>query len=737
MATLGVYWHVTNHEFINYDDDLYVTDNHNVQAGLRLESITWSFTATHASNWHPLTWMSHMLDCQLFGMNPGWHHLTNLFFHIANALLLFLAFKRMTGDSWQSGFVAALFALHPLHVESVAWVAERKDVLSAFFWMLTVWSYIWYLERPRVSRYLRVLFFFILGLMAKPMLVTLPFVLLLLDYWPLGRFQFGRSGGEGKSRQRAIALRLVWEKIPLFILAVASSFVTFLVQQSGGAVRSLDALSLDVRISNTLVSYVSYIGKMIWPYHLAVLYPHPGNLPMSQIAVACLLLISISFLAIMAVRQRPYFAVGWLWYIGTLVPVIGLVQVGIQSFADRYTYVPLIGIFIIIAWGFPDIVSKCRHKEIGITIIVGALLSIFMVTTWLQVRYWNNNMTLFEHALDVTANNYLAHNNLGNALNEQGDRAEAIRHYSEALRINPTYWEAHYNLGNALTAQGRTAEAIRHFSEALRLNPGFAEAHNNLGFLLAEQGDRAEAIRHYSEALRIKPNYAKVHNNLGNALVAQGKLKEAIKHYSEAVSLDHDFAEAYNNLGAALFRTGKIEEAIAHFQEALRTKPNDPNTSNNLKMALAAKRGVDEAIAETKEKLRLNPEDPALHYKLGELYNSKGELDDAIDQYQKALSIQPGFAQALHSLSIVYAIKGQYDQAISSFKKIIELLPENDSAYYNIACMYAQQNEIEKSIDWLKKAINRGYNNWELIKTDKDLENIRGSSYYKELIKGH
>lgn len=669
MATLGVYWHVTNHEFINYDDDLYVTDNHNVQAGLRLESITWSFTATHASNWHPLTWMSHMLDCQLFGMNPGWHHLTNLFFHIANALLLFLAFKRMTGDSWQSGFVAALFALHPLHVESVAWVAERKDVLSAFFWMLTVWSYIWYLERPRVSRYLRVLFFFILGLMAKPMLVTLPFVLLLLDYWPLGRFQFGRSGGEGKSRQRAIALRLVWEKIPLFILAVASSFVTFLVQQSGGAVRSLDALSLDVRISNTLVSYVSYIGKMIWPYHLAVLYPHPGNLPMSQIAVACLLLISISFLAIMAVRQRPYFAVGWLWYIGTLVPVIGLVQVGIQSFADRYTYVPLIGIFIIIAWGFPDIVSKWRHKEIGITIIVGALLSIFMVTTWLQVRYWNNNMTLFEHALDVTANNYLAHNNLGNALKEQGDRAEAIRHYSEALRI--------------------------------------------------------------------KPNYAKVHNNLGNALVAQGKLKEAIKHYSEAVSLDHDFAEAYNNLGAALFRTGKIEEAIAHFQEALRTKPNDPNTSNNLKMALAAKRGVDEAIAETKEKLRLNPEDPALHYKLGELYNSKGELHDAIDQYQKALSIQPGFAQALHSLSIVYAIKGEYDQAISLFKKIIELLPENDSAYYNIACMYAQQNEIEKSIDWLKKAIKRGYNNWELIKTDKDLENIRGSSYYKELIKGH
>ncbi|NVM26518.1 MAG: tetratricopeptide repeat protein, partial [Desulfobacterales bacterium] len=558
MATLGVYWHVTNHEFINYDDDLYVTDNHNVQAGLRLESITWSFTATHASNWHPLTWMSHMLDCQLFGMNPGWHHLTNLFFHIANALLLFLAFKRMTGDSWQSGFVAALFALHPLHVESVAWVAERKDVLSAFFWMLTVWSYIWYLERPRVSRYLRVLFFFILGLMAKPMLVTLPFVLLLLDYWPLGRFQFGRSGGEGKSRQRAIALRLVWEKIPLFILAVASSFVTFLVQQSGGAVRSLDALSLDVRISNTLVSYVSYIGKMIWPYHLAVLYPHPGNLPMSQIAVACLLLISISFLAIMAVRQRPYFAVGWLWYIGTLVPVIGLVQVGIQSFADRYTYVPLIGIFIIIAWGFPDIVSKCRHKEIGITIIVGALLSIFMVTTWLQVRYWNNNMTLFEHALDVTANNYLAHNNLGNALKEQGDRAEAIRHYSEALRIKPNYAKVHNNLGNALVAQGKLKEAIKHYSEAVSLDHDFAEAYNNLGAALFRTGKIEEAIAHFQEALRTKPNDPNTSNNLKMALAAKRGVDEAIAETKEKLRLNPEDPALHYKLGELYNSKGEL-----------------------------------------------------------------------------------------------------------------------------------------------------------------------------------
>ncbi|MBL7207805.1 MAG: glycosyltransferase family 39 protein, partial [Desulfobacterales bacterium] len=397
LTVLAVYWQVGNHEFVNYDDKDYITENQHVQAGLTLKSIAWAFTSTHAGNWHPLTWLSHMLDCQIYGLNPCGHHFTSVFFHILNSILLFLVFKRMTGAFWKSAFVAALFALHPLHVESVAWAAERKDVLSAFFWMLTMGSYIRYVERPGTNRYLLVLLFFALGLMAKPMLITLPFVLLLLDYWPLGRFhvrkpeaaqpseekpQKDTKSKKRKSRKRlaknavqakkttgsdyqwSLALSLLWEKIPLFVLAAASSVVTFFVQQSGGAVRSLDALPLFVRISNALVSYISYIVKMILPHNMAILYPHPKDFSIWQVAGACLLLACISFIAIRSMKRYPYFAVGWLWYLGTLVPVIGLVQVGLQSMADRYTYIPLTGIFIIIAWGISDLAAKwCYKKE--------------------------------------------------------------------------------------------------------------------------------------------------------------------------------------------------------------------------------------------------------------------------------------------------------------------------------------------------------------------------------------
>jgi len=480
IATLAVYWQAGNHEFINYDDITYVTGNPHLQAGFSPEGIIWAFTSGYAGNWHPLTWISHILDIQLYGMDPGRHHLTNVLFHIGNTLLLFLVFRRMTGALWCSAFIAALFALHPLHVESVAWIAERKDVLSTFFWMLTMGAYAWYVERRGFLRYLLVLLFFILGLMAKPMLVTLPFVLLLLDYWPLSRFQFGHQNGNIVIQRKSVVIRLICEKIPLFALAAASCIVTLFAQQSGGAVCSFSAFPINIRIANALVSYVGYIVKMLWPHQLAVLYPYPGMLPWIQVIGACLLLVFISILAFMALKRCPWLIVGWVWYIVTLVPVIGLVQVGSQAMADRYTYVPLIGIFIMIAFGVPELMSGWRYRKIGLSTMAVACLLVLMATTWFQVRYWANSVTLFERALAVTENNYVLHSNLGVTLFSKGKVDEAIDHFHDAMRINPRYAKAHNNLGTALIHKGKVKKAIAHFREALRIRPGYSDAHDNL-----------------------------------------------------------------------------------------------------------------------------------------------------------------------------------------------------------------------------------------------------------------
>jgi len=495
MVTLAVYRQVQHFDFV-FDDFLYIVENRHVQDGLTLDSVIWACTTTHAGNWHPLTWLSHMLDFKIYGLNAGGHHLISLFFHIANTLLLFVVFNKMTGDFRQSGFVAVLFALHPLHVESVAWVAERKDVLSTFFWLLTMLSYIWYVKRPEVSKYLLVILFFALGLLAKPMLVTLPFVLLLLDYWPLCRYQVGQSGCfEGQAQQKQPALGLVWEKIPFFVLATISCVVTFLAQKHEGYVRSLDVLPLTVRIANALVSYVKYIGKMIWPTKMAVLYPHPGVFPWWKIAGAFLLLLSISLLIIRGIKQNPCFAVGWLWYLGTFVPVIGLVQVGSQSMADRYTYVPFIGLFIIIAWGVTAILASRPYSTIGLAALAIICLPVLMALTGKQLGYWENNITLFEHTLEITSNNYLSH----------------------------------YNLGSALEKQGRTEEAIEHYLKALRIRPGYVDAYNNLGVSLFSKRDVKGAIASFREALRIKPDYSRAKNNLEKVLMIQQQ-NQRLKH---------------------------------------------------------------------------------------------------------------------------------------------------------------------------------------------------------------
>jgi Flp pilus assembly protein TadD len=618
-SILAVYWQVRHHEFIKYDDPDYVSDNPHVRAGWTREGVSWAFRTTFHYHWHPLTWLSHMTDYQLFGLNPTGHHLTSLFLHIANTLLLFLVFEWMTGSLLRSAFVAALFALHPLHVESVAWVSDRKDVLSTFFWMVTMVAYVHYSGHPGFNRYALVTIAFILGLMAKPMVVTLPIILLLMDYWPLERFQFGQSRRERRREkcegpdaryQTRPALRLVWEKGLFFLIVGASAIVTILVMRH----ESILTLKLSrlwptkSLIAETMVNYVTYIAKMLWPLKLAIPYPESDVPAVWQVGGAGLLLLGISLLSFWQRRQRPYLLVGWLWYLITLLPVIGLVGVGPHKMADRYTYLPLIGLFIIIAWGVPDLLAGWRHRRLVLGISVGMLLLGCMTGSWLQARHWKNSISLFGHGVTVTSNNLVAHNNLGSALAEQGSLTEAIGHYYEALRIEPGYADAHYNLANALAEQGRLQEAIDHYSEALQIRPRYAQAHYNLGLVLAEQGRLTEAMGHFSEALRIDPDYAQAHYNLGVALVIEGKLTGAIKHFSEALRIDPDYAQAHYNLGLALTKEGRVAEGIEHYSEALRIQPDNAKAHHQLGIARAKQGRLKEAIGHFSEALRIQPD---------------------------------------------------------------------------------------------------------------------------------
>ena len=569
VATFCTYAQIQDHEVIDFDTGSILTHNLNVQAGLTIESFKWVFTKSHLGNWSPVTWLSHMLDYQLYGLHPKGHKLTNLFLHISSALILFIVLLRMTGTLWQSVFVATLFALHPLNVESVVWIAERKNVLSTFFWLMTMWTYFYYAEKPTFKRYGLVFLFFTLGLMSKPMLVTLPFVLLLLDYWPLRRLKLGQERdnneiSEKTTTKRSEIFRLVLEKIPLFLLTVGLSIVTVYYQNIAGALKSLDLFPLQVRLANAIVSYLEYLGKMIWPSGLAVFYPHPESSLATWKWVLCfLVLVAITTISIRFIKKAPYFIVGWLWYLGTLVPVIGIIQVGSQAMADRYAYVPLIGIFIIVAWGVPELISKWRYKEKVLSVSGGIIIFLLLITTWKQVSHWKNNITVFEHAVRVTDKEYpsfaLIHNNLGNALDAEGKNAEAISHYKMAIKINPDYATAHNNLGNVLGLKGEMKEAISQYKMAIKLNPEYADAHYNLGSVLDTEGKNEEAISHYKMAIKLNPDDFWAHNKLGHALVQKGEMKEAVYHYRETVRLRPDFDAARDNLEFALLRLRELE----------------------------------------------------------------------------------------------------------------------------------------------------------------------------------
>jgi protein O-mannosyl-transferase len=599
LAVWAVFGQTLHHEFLDLDDSDYVYDNPMVARGLTLKGIVWAFTQSHSFNWHPLTWLSHMLDCQLYGLNPGGHHLSNVLFHSAAAIALFLVLRQMTGALWRSAFVAAVFAIHPLRVESVAWVAERKDVASGLIFVLTIGAYVRYARRPwSWGRYGLVLLLFVLGLMSKPMLVTLPVVLLVLDYWPLQRVGTVKFHG------------LVMEKLPLLALSAASCVVTFLAQT--GTIQPMWSFPLPLRLANALVACVIYLGQMLWPAGLAVFYPYPHNgLPAWEVGLAGIILAALSAVAVGFRRTRPWLLAGWLWYLVMLLPVVGIIQVGGQAHADRYTYLPQIGIYVALTWQAAEWVAKWQAGRAAIGGLAAVVLGVFMVCAWKQTAYWKNNETLWTHTLDCTTGNALANYSLGNVLLRTGRVDEAITQFQQALQIKPDYAKVHYNLGIALFQKGRVDEAMTHYQNALQLQPDYADAHINLGNVLLQRGRVDEAIAHFQKALQIKPDDVNAHNDLGNAFLQRGNAREAINCFQSALQIAPANPMIQNNLAWLLaacadtsLRNGDKAVELAWQANAL-TGGENPLILHTLAAALAQAGRFSEAVETAQRALRL------------------------------------------------------------------------------------------------------------------------------------
>jgi tetratricopeptide (TPR) repeat protein len=612
LLVLAVFMQAVSFQFLTWDDPPYVTNNSHVRQGLSLSGIAWAFSAFHAANWHPLTWLSHMLDASLFGLDPRGHHATSIALHAANTILLYAFLLRATGARWRSALAAALFAVHPLHVESVAWVAERKDVLSTLFWLLTLHFYVSYVKNPGLSRYLAVAASLSLGLMAKPMLVTLPFVLLLLDAWPLRRLD---PQAPADSRSREVRQRLVVEKLPLLALSVVSMVITFIAQSRGEAVAKIELVPVGDRAANAVISYAAYLWKAVYPVDLSFFYPFRENWEAGALLMSIALLAAITILAWRTRATRPALLFGWLWYLGTLVPVIGLVQVGAQAMADRYTYVPLIGIFVAVAWSLPDSGSSAVRRAVTLTgtaVILGALA----VAAHTYAGKWRSSQELYLHALSVEPNNYRAHGLLASEYARERKLDQAQHHALESMRLGQSSRLAgvaenvainHVTLGNIELARGDLTRAFEHFTRAVELNPADPVPHFNQGMVLKSAGQHDRAIPAFEAALRLNPDYARAHNHLGLALLLTGQVDRAVVHYQQAAALRPDYAEARFNLGVAFEAQGRHEDAVAQYRKALEINPD--NVVNHLRLAnllIALGRGR-EATGNVAEALRLSP----------------------------------------------------------------------------------------------------------------------------------
>ena len=695
-AVWMVYGQTLGFDFVNYDDDEYVYNNPQVSHGLSFKAILWGFTHVHGGNWHPLTTLTHMLDCQLYGLHPWGHHLGNVLLHGTAAILLFLVLQQMTGAFWRSGFVAAVFALHPLHAESVAWISERKDVLSAVFFMLTLMAYVSYARKRETtgnrdwsflhsSAYWLALLFFALGVMSKPMLVTLPFVLLLLDWWPLERFATGN--------ERSAIGRLAWEKVPFLLLSAASCAATIWAQRE--AFMSLEKVGFPLRLGNALLSYVAYIQQMIYPTGLAVFYPHPANhLALWKVGASVLVLLLASAGIAIGSRKRPFLLVGWLWYLGMLVPVIGLMQVGRQAMADRYTYLPQIGLYIMLAWASVDLFASRPYGREILKVAAGAIIAILLVLAHVQTAYWKNSVSLMTHAIACTPDNAVAQNNLANALSGNGNLAAAIQYYERAIQIEPNDVERYNNLGNALAGQGNLREAVQRYEQAIQLKPDYAEAHYNLSVALAAQGKLGEAVRACEKAIQLRPDYAAAYNNLGNALAAQGKLLEAVQRYEQAIQLKPDYAEAYYNLGHTLAVEGNLPDAIQRYEMAIRLKPDYAEGYNNLGNVLVRQGNLLEAARNYEHAVRIKPNFVEAHHNLANTLAAQRKLPDAVQHYERVIQLKPDAAEAYNDLGVALAEQKNFPEAIRNFERALQLMPDYAEARNNLANVLSAQGKL-------------------------------------------
>jgi tetratricopeptide (TPR) repeat protein len=710
LLTLASFAAVWRYGFVSVDDHIYVTDNPHVTAGLTWSGVRWAFTTGYANFWHPMTWVSLMLDAQLFGAGAGAMHVTSLLLHLAATLALFAALARMTGRPAPSALVAGLFAVHPQHVESVAWISQRKDVLSTAFMMLALWTYAAYADRrrqgePAAWAFAGVTGLFVLGLMAKPMLVTLPFLLLLLDWWPLGRmpgFGSGRSAppspGRGGAGVRALA-PLVAEKLALFAIAVAASVVAFMAQKQGGAVGTLASFPLAGRVANALHSSVAYIAQAIWPTGLAAFYPYPQEVAVLPAAGALALLAAITAVVVLTARRRPYLAVGWFWYLGTLLPVSGLVQVGSHAMADRYTYVPTIGLFIVVAWGAAEIAGRVRLPRWAPVAVSCAVLLVCAVMTRAQVETWKDSAALWRHAIDVVPGNYYAHNGLGLELVAAGRREEAKAHFVEAGRLAPGFPNSHNNLGLILAAENRPAEAAAEFQKALALDPDYAQAHVNLGNVLLEAGRPEEAAAHFSAAGRAAPALVEAVAGLGNALLEGGRPDAAVERLRDAVAANTTSGPSHYNLANALLRAGRLQEAAAEYRESIRLEPKVAvEARTNLGAALMRMGRLDEAAVELGEALRLDPGSTRALNNLGGLALQAGRPAEAADRYRAVIRLSANDADAHMNLGNALFDLGQLEEAEKEQRLAVKLAPASPNAHYNLGSTLEHRGRVQAAL---------------------------------------
>lgn len=649
-TTVVCFWQLTGCDFVNFDDHDYLYANKIVQRGLTFDNIIWAFTTFEQSNWHPVTWISLMLDCQLWGLNPALHHSVNLLLHVLNTLLLFFILLRSTSCTWQSFIVALLFAIHPLHVESVAWIAERKDVLSTFWGFMALAAYVLYTEKPARRKLMASVFFFAIGLMSKPMLVSLPLIFLLFDYWPLKRIE------PGKVNLTSLYSPFVKEKIPFFALSAASCVITLIAQHQANTLLKLAETPIDLRVANAFVSYVSYLFRTLWPFDLAVLYPYPDHIPLLYSVSAFAFIIVISVVSVRKASRYPYLFVGWSWYLLTLVPVIGFVRVGYQSMADRYTYIPLIGIFMLFSWSITDLLKNRPHRY-AMPAIACILAVMLCPLTWMQTGYWKNSISLYEHALAVTDKNYVVLYNLGVARFHNGDVSKALDLFYRSVEINRYYPDPLVFIGHILSKQEKYREAIPYFQSALALKPNFENAQTRLGicYLKINQPDEAES--RFREALKSNPYERHANLYLANLLISKGQAEEARSCWERILVKEPYSKEANLNLGNAAVANGNAESAISYFRNATRAEGDSPEARYNLGIMYAQKGDLNEAALQLGKAIKLNSDYPKAHNNLGNVLLLQGKTDEAIFHFREALRINPLYTLAKQNLDDALAYR--------------------------------------------------------------------------------